>query len=115
MELDFVTVVIMYEALPGKADVAREELAALIETVVAKEPACRGIQLFQGGADPHRLLLTEQWKSEAAYTGPHLQTPHLLAFRGRAAGFLAGPPEITFWHPVAAAGRQRGAEHVDLR
>lgn len=115
MGLDFVTVVIAYEALPGRADVAREELAALIETVVATEPACRGIQLFQGGADPHRLLLTEQWESQAAYTGPHMQTPHLLAFRGRAAGFLAGPPEITFWHPVAAAGPERGAEQMDPR
>ncbi len=104
-----VGVVITYRALPGKADVARDALAALIETVVAEEPACRGIQLFQGNGDPHLLLLTEQWDSEAAYSGPHLLTPHILAFRERAAGFLAGPPEITYWKPVSAAGRGGGA------
>ena len=108
MIFDQVTVVITYEARPGMADVAREELAALIETVVAQEPACRGIQLFQGSADPHRLLLTEQWESEEAYAGPHLRTPHILAFRERAPAFLAGPPEISYWHPVAAAAPETG-------
>ena len=108
MIYDQVTVVIAYRALEGMADVAREELAALIESVVAQEPACRGIELFQGSAEPHRLLLVEEWESEQAYSGPHLQTPHILAFRERASAFLAGPPEITFWHPVAAAAPESG-------
>jgi quinol monooxygenase YgiN len=40
------------------------------------------------------MLLIEEWTSEAAYTGPHMQTPHLQAFIGRAGAFLAGPPDI---------------------
>ena len=109
MESNEVTVVITYTALPGMAEVARDALAALIGTVVEQEPACRGIQLFRGSDDPHRILLTEQWESEAAYSGPHLRTPHLLAFRERAPAFLAGPPEITYWKQVSVAEPANGA------
>jgi len=31
-----------------------------------------------------------------------MQTPHLTAFRARAAGLFAGPPEIAFWNAVVA-------------
>jgi quinol monooxygenase YgiN len=103
MSKDEVTVVIRYEAKPGKADEAVRELTALINTVVKEEPACRGIWLHQDTGTPERLLLVEHWTSQEAYTGPHMQAPHLTAFVGRAFEFLAGPPEITFWRGIAAA------------
>ncbi len=102
-----VTVVIRYEALPGKADVAQAELADLIRTVVRQEPECRGIWLHQDTTIPEKLLLVEHWTSQEAYTGPHMQTPHLTAFIERGKAFLAGPPEITFWRGVAAATNSR--------
>lgn len=95
-----IVVQVAYSAQPAQAAVARQELAALITTVVSAEPACLGIQLFQDPADPTRLLLWERWTSQAAYTGPHMQTPHLQAFIQRAPGFLAGPPQITFWQQL---------------
>ncbi len=95
-----VTVVITYQAQPGRGDVARDELAALIAVVVELEPDCRGIRLLQGTADADQFLLIEEWSSEAAFTGPHMTTPHLQAFMGRAREFLAGPPEIRFWRGV---------------
>lgn len=88
---------IAYRALPGQAETAHRELSALIATVVATEPDCAGIQLYREAADPARILLLEQWSSQAAYTGPHMQTPHLRAFIARAPQFLAGRPEISFW------------------
>jgi quinol monooxygenase YgiN len=91
---DAVVVVVSYQAQPGRAEAARRELGELIATVVQREPDCRGIRLLVDGADPHRMLLVEEWTSEAAYTGPHMQTPHLQAFIGRAGAFLAGPPDI---------------------
>lgn len=97
-----ITVVITYQAQPGRAEVTRGELASLIETVVSAEPDCRGIRLLQDSADPDRLLLIEQWTSGAAFTGPHMTTAHLQAFMQRAPGFLAGPPEIRFWRELAA-------------
>ncbi len=91
------TVLIGYRAQPGKADVAARELGALIATVVATEPDCRGIRLYQDPSDPTRILLYERWTSREAYLGDHLHTSHLEAFKARAPEFLAGPPEITFW------------------
>ena len=83
-----VTVMIRYIAQPGKA---RRELEALVTTVVAE--------------DSEQLLLIERWSDQAAYTGPHMQTPHIQDFITRAREFNAGPPEITFWRGVGRAER----------
>jgi quinol monooxygenase YgiN len=97
-----ITVLIEYQAQPGQGETAGRELAALTATVVSTEPDCRGIRLLRDAADADRLLLIEQWTSEAAFTGPHMTTPHLQAFMQRAPGFLAGPPQIRIWREVAA-------------
>lgn len=98
---DAVTVVLSYQAQPGASEAARRELVELVTTVERLEPDCRGIRLLVDPADPHRLLLIEEWASAAAYTGPHMQTPHLRAFIGRAGAFLAGPPDIRILHEVS--------------
>ena len=100
MANDDVLVKIRYRARPGHEDEASRELAALIATVLAEEPDCHGITLLGEQDDAASLLLVEWWSSREAYSGPHLQTPHLNAFRARAADFFAGPPEITFWDPL---------------
>ena len=100
-----VTVMIRYRAQPGRGDVARRELESLIRTVVAAESECAGIWMHQNTSDPEQILLIERWSDEAAYTGPHMQTPHLQSFMSRAPAFIAGPPEITFWRGVAGAER----------
>lgn len=92
-----VTILVTYRAQSGAADVAVRELTELIATVVATEPDCRGIRLYQDPTDPTRILLSELWTSRAAYLGPHMQTKHLTRFIERAPAFLAGPPEIGFW------------------
>jgi quinol monooxygenase YgiN len=101
-----ITVIIKYQAQPGKAAVARDELAALVATVVAQEPACLGIGLHQDLNDETQFLLYERWTDQAAYLGPHMQTPHLQAFIARAPGFLSGPPDISFWSQVADEQRR---------
>lgn len=92
-----VTVVIEYRALPGSVELAVRELDALVATVVAKEPDCRGIRLLRETGDPARVLLVEEWTSREAYLGPHFQTPHLTAFKAKAASLFAGAPRIEFW------------------
>ena len=98
-----VTVLIVYQAQPGKADDGLAALAALVATVVAQESACLGITIHQDVSDPTRILLNEVWIDKASYVGPHMQTPHICAFIERAPGFFAGPPDISFWE-------QRGEE-----
>jgi quinol monooxygenase YgiN len=92
-----VVVTIRYQAQPAQAARTREALGALIATVVATEPDCLGIQLLQDPDDETRILLNERWTSKEAYTGPHMQTPHLGAFMVAARELLAGPPTIEYW------------------
>jgi quinol monooxygenase YgiN len=98
-----VTVVIIYRAQPGKGAAARAALGSLISTVLAEEPDCLGITTLQDVGDGTRFLLYERWTSQAAYTGPHMQTPHIQAFIQGAAAIFAGPPDITFWNDVSEA------------
>jgi quinol monooxygenase YgiN len=95
-----VTVVITYRAQPGKGGAARTALTSLIALVLALEPDCLGITLLQDDADNTRFLLYEEWTSQAAYTGPHMQTPHIQAFIQGARDTFAGPPDISFWHEL---------------
>jgi len=100
---DGVTVVIVCPIQPDKTELARREFSTIIQTVVANETACHGIDLHVDADNPNRLLLIEYWDSKETFTGPHMQTPHMQAFLQRAQAFLAGMPEFSFWREFAAA------------
>jgi len=100
---DFTTVVITCNIQPGKAKLAREEFSDIIKTVVTNEAACHGIDLHLDPENSDRLLLIEYWDSKDAFTGPHMQTPHMQAFLQRAESFLAGAPDFGYWRVLAAA------------
>lgn len=95
-------VIIRYQAQPGCAATALRELSDLVAVVRAEEPDCTGITIVNSVDDAGRIVLLETWTSREAYAGPHLQTPHIQAFIGRAGSFMAGPPEITYWNHVVA-------------
>lgn len=90
-------VIIRYRAQPGQAETALRELAALVAVVRREERDCTGIIIVQRDEDPCDFMLLETWTSREAYAGPHLETPHIQAFKARAGGFMAGAPEITYW------------------
>ena len=100
-----VVVTIRYQAQPGQEMRAREALSALVATVVANEPDCRGIQLLQDPDDDTRILLYERWASREAYAGPHMQTPHLSAFMVAARELFAGPPVMRSAFSLSTTGR----------
>ncbi|MEP7009240.1 MAG: putative quinol monooxygenase [Acidobacteriota bacterium] len=91
------TVAITYKAQSDQIDKAVGALTELIAIVVATEPDCFSIRLYQDPADPARIFLFEEWTSREAYLGPHLKTPHLLAFKASAGPLFVGPPERSFW------------------
>ncbi len=95
-----VTVVITCALQPDKVEMARRELQAVIKTVMANEPACRGIRVHDDPKDPQRLLIIEYWDSEEAFTGPHMQTPHMRTFLKTAKKFLDGEAEFGFWREI---------------
>lgn len=100
-----VTILIVYQARPGMAEVGLGALTALVGTVVDQETACLGITVHQDVSDPTRILLNEEWVDKASYVGPHMQTPHIRAFIERAPELFAGPPDISFWGRRAEARR----------
>ena len=106
MPRDPITVLIVYQAQPGKVEAGLGALAALVATVVAQEPACLGITIHQDVSDPARILLDEEWTDKASYVGPHMQTAHIRAFIERAPELFAGPPDISFWE--RRGGTRRG-------
>ena len=96
-----VTVLITCTLKAEQLEVARRELAAVIEIVLAKEPACRGIRVHEDPRNPRRLMIIENWESEAIFTGPHMQTPHMQTFLKKAEEFLDGPADFGFWREIS--------------
>ena len=94
------TVVVTYRALTDQVDLAIREIGALIAKVQASESACGGITMLQDANDSTKITLIEHWPSQELFLGPHMQQPHIQAFIQSAGTFLAGPPEISFWHTL---------------
>src|SRR5437763_1637640 len=99
----WVTVVITCSIKPDKVEAARRELESVIQTVIATEPACGGIRVHEDPKDPRRLLIIERWESEDAFTGAHVQTPHMQTFMKTAEAFLDGPADFGFWRETIVA------------
>jgi quinol monooxygenase YgiN len=95
-----VTVVIVSTIKPGEMEIAKRELNTVIKTVIEQESACRGIQVYDDPGNPQRLLIIEKWNSKEIFLGPHMQTPHMIAFMKVAESFLDGKAEFTFWNEI---------------
>lgn len=94
-------VMVAYRAQAKHVELARQKIAELVATVLAKEPECGGITQLQDENEPTRFTLIEFWPSKALFLGPHMQQPHIQAFIESAGEFLAGPPDISFWQPIS--------------
>jgi quinol monooxygenase YgiN len=98
-----VTVVITCAIKPGKLDMAKRELEAVIKTVMANETACRGVCVHVEQQNPQRMLIIEHWESKDVFTGPHMQTAHMQTFMKTAESFVDGEPTFSFWREIIAA------------
>ena len=96
-----IVVLIAFKIQPGKESLATQVMTSLIATVRKQEPACSGITMIRDAADPTRVLLYELWPDRESYMGPHMETPHIKAFKSQAGELFVGAPEISFWNPVA--------------
>jgi quinol monooxygenase YgiN len=101
MSADPIVVLIEFRIQPGKESLAMQVMTSLIATVRREEPACAGITMIRDAANPSRVLLYELWPDRDSYMGPHMETPHIKAFKAQGGDLFAGPPEITFWNTVA--------------
>jgi quinol monooxygenase YgiN len=101
-----VTVVITCTIQSDKIEIARHALEANIRIVMEREPACHGIYVHDDPKNPQRLLIIEYWESEDAFTGAHMQTPHMQTFLKTAEGFLDGVADFSFWREVIATSKK---------
>ena len=92
-----IVVLIAFKIQPGRESLATQVMTSLIATVRREEPACSGITMIRDAADPTRILLYELWPDRDSYMGPHMETPHIKAFKAQAGELFTGAPEISFW------------------
>ena len=97
-----ILVLVRYVAQPGRASDALASVRDLVATVLAREPACAGIEILQELDKPGSITLLERWPDQATFLGPHMQQPHIQAFIQSAGALLAGPPDISF-HSISGA------------
>ncbi|MDR6944785.1 quinol monooxygenase YgiN [Mucilaginibacter pocheonensis] len=81
-------------------ETAKLELEKVIKIVIEQENACQGIQVYDDPGDPQRLLIIKKWTSKDIFLGPHMQTPHMIAFMKIAESFLDGKAEFTYWNEM---------------
>jgi quinol monooxygenase YgiN len=101
MSAEPIVVLIAFRIQPGRESLATQVMASLIATVRREEPACSGITMIRDAANPLRVLLYELWPDRDSYMGPHMETPHIKAFKAQAGELFTGAPEISFWNTVA--------------
>ncbi len=89
------TVVALITAQPGKEDVVRAALAALVPPTL-QEPGCVSYVLSESAAAPGTFVTVEVWREQADLDA-HLQTPHVAQAFAAAGESLAGAPGI---HPL---------------
>lgn len=94
------SVVILFQAKPGKEEELRQAMMELIPPVIA-EPQCIGVNLHQDDDDPTKFMLYENWADKDYFTGEHMRTPHLQAYIDRSGDLLAAPFQIAYWNPLS--------------
>lgn len=93
------TVVAVLVAQPGKEQVVRDALVALVPPTL-QEPGCLTYALSESLAAPGTFVTVETWRQQADLDA-HLQTPHVQQALAVAGDALAAPPAIHPLQPLA--------------
>ena len=89
------TVVAVLVAQPGKEDVVRDALVALVPPTLQEE-GCLSYALSESAAVPGTFVTVETWRGQADLEA-HMGTPHVQAALAAAGESLAAAPAI---HPL---------------
>ena len=91
-----IIVLVKYKTLAEKSSEAISNLSSLIEQVKDEKHFVK-IKMLVDPNDSTNILLYEEWDDESYYKNEHMTTVYIQKFIMDSSGFLAGPPEITFW------------------
>lgn len=93
-----VTLVVTFQARPGKESELRTLLTGLLAPT-RKEAGCINYDLHVSPEDPSKFLFYENWTSKA-HLDAHGQTPHIQVLLSRMNEFCVAPLQITFWEKI---------------
>ena len=86
------TVVALLHAQPGKEDVLRQALLALVDPT-RTEDGCIQYDLHQENQEPGHFVFVERWTSKEALDR-HLASPHMSAILARFPELCSEPPAV---------------------
>jgi len=94
-----VTVVARVRAKAGLEEVVKFALLQMVADT-REEEGCLNYDLHQSADDPALFLFYENWTNRE-HLQRHAASPHIQAFRAKAADLLAEPTEITLWNMIS--------------
>ena len=99
-----VTYVIRFEIVPGQ----RERFLALLNDVLdamRNEPMFHEAVLHRDPDHENRMMLYETWEDHEDVLGVQIHRPYRQAFHEALPEVLAGPRDVSIWHPIRADRR----------
>ena len=97
MSTKIVTLVVTFQARPGKEAELRAALTGLLAPT-RQEEGCINYDLHIAPDDPTKFLFYENWASKAHHEA-HDKTPHVQTLRARISE-MSLPPVKTFWEQI---------------
>ncbi|TCV74614.1 quinol monooxygenase YgiN [Neorhizobium sp. R1-B] len=94
-----VTYVIRFDILPGE----RERFMTLLDGVLdamRHEPMFHQAVLHADPENENRMMLYETWEDHQDVLDVQLQRPYREAWHAALPELLAGPRDISIWHPI---------------
>jgi len=92
------TLVVTFQARPGKEAELRKVLTALVAPS-RKDAGCLNYDLHESLHEPGKFLFHENWQSKAHHEA-HVQAPHIQALMPRLDELCVAFPQITMWERV---------------
>src|SRR4051812_30016347 len=92
------TLVVTFQARPGKETELRKVLAAL-PGPTRQERGCLNYDLHIDPVDPAKFLFHENWATRADHDA-HFNSPHIQALLPRIDELCAAFPQVTMWEKL---------------
>ncbi|MGR6919874.1 putative quinol monooxygenase [[Actinomadura] parvosata] len=96
-------VIVHLQVRPGRLDAFRQGIETNARAS-RQEPGCLRFDVLRSEEDPHRFVLYEIYRDQAAFFTEHRAAPHYAAWR-RVAEECVTEHHNTFCHPVSLQGQ----------
>lgn len=94
-----ITVLVIFEALPGKEVEVRHGLMSLISRT-RKEVGCINYEMHVSPNSPRKFLLYENWSNKESYYA-HLKSQHVMVATPGIEQSCVSHTEVEFWEKIS--------------